>query len=326
MRFRILGPLEVQVDGGWSGINAPKWRTVLAVLLLQAGEVVSTDQLINEVWPEQPAGRQQPDQRLRLTAAQADRRPGGQGAGDPLPRLPAAGRRPTTSTRAGSPGWPPRAGRPCPPGTARARPTCSARPSACGRAAGRWPTFPLAAGQRRGQPAGGSPGRGAGAAHQRRPRPAAARRRWWPSCAGCSPITRSARACGPCSCARCTARAGRRRPWRRYAQAREVIADELGVDPSAELRQLHQQMLQADAGSGSPIRNENRRGGLPLRRCRPGRRPAVRGHSARARGASPAAMTAAVTGPPARARCPPRGAAAAGRPAAGGHPGLHRPR
>ena len=37
-----------------------------------------------------------------------------------------------------------------------------------------------------------------------------------------------------------------------YAQAREVIADELGVEPSAELRQLHQQMLRADAGSGRP--------------------------------------------------------------------------
>ena len=56
MRFRILGPLEVQVDGSWSGINAPKWRTVLAVLLLQAGQVVSTDRLISEVWPEEHAG------------------------------------------------------------------------------------------------------------------------------------------------------------------------------------------------------------------------------------------------------------------------------
>ena len=51
MRFRILGPLEVQVDGSWSSISAPKWRTVLAVLLLRAGEVVSTDQLITEMWP-----------------------------------------------------------------------------------------------------------------------------------------------------------------------------------------------------------------------------------------------------------------------------------
>ena len=52
MRFRILGPVEVQVDGGWSSISATKWRTMLAVLLLRAGEVVPTEQLIGEVWPE----------------------------------------------------------------------------------------------------------------------------------------------------------------------------------------------------------------------------------------------------------------------------------
>ena len=57
MQFRMLGPLEVQVDGGWSGINAPKWRTVLAVLLLQPGEVVSTDRLISEVWPDKTPNR-----------------------------------------------------------------------------------------------------------------------------------------------------------------------------------------------------------------------------------------------------------------------------
>jgi len=57
MRFRVLGPLEVQVDGNWSGINAPKWRTVLAVLLLQPGQIVSTDQLIGEVWPADTPAR-----------------------------------------------------------------------------------------------------------------------------------------------------------------------------------------------------------------------------------------------------------------------------
>ena len=57
MQFRMLGPLEVQVDGSWSGINAAKWRTVLAVLLLQPGQVVSTDRLITEVWPEDTPAR-----------------------------------------------------------------------------------------------------------------------------------------------------------------------------------------------------------------------------------------------------------------------------
>jgi DNA-binding SARP family transcriptional activator len=57
MQFRMLGPLEVQVDGSWSGINAAKWRTVLAVLLLQPGQVVSTDRLITEVWPDETPAR-----------------------------------------------------------------------------------------------------------------------------------------------------------------------------------------------------------------------------------------------------------------------------
>ncbi len=57
MRFRMLGPLEVQVDGSWSGITAAKWRTVLAVLLLQPGQVVSTERLISEVWPDETPAR-----------------------------------------------------------------------------------------------------------------------------------------------------------------------------------------------------------------------------------------------------------------------------
>jgi len=54
MQFRILGPVEVQVDGSWISISATKWRTVLAVLLLRPREVVLTEQLISEVWPENP--------------------------------------------------------------------------------------------------------------------------------------------------------------------------------------------------------------------------------------------------------------------------------
>src|ERR1039457_7657224 len=57
MRFRILGPVEVQVDGGWSSISAPKLRTVLAVLLLRVCEIVSIDQLVGEVWPDDPPAR-----------------------------------------------------------------------------------------------------------------------------------------------------------------------------------------------------------------------------------------------------------------------------
>jgi DNA-binding SARP family transcriptional activator len=46
----MLGPLEVQTEKGWTEVSAPKWRTVLAMLLLNPGQVVSTDRLIEEVW------------------------------------------------------------------------------------------------------------------------------------------------------------------------------------------------------------------------------------------------------------------------------------
>ncbi len=49
-KFRLLGPLEVRVDEEWRGINAPKWRSVLATLLISAGQIVSVDTLIDEVW------------------------------------------------------------------------------------------------------------------------------------------------------------------------------------------------------------------------------------------------------------------------------------
>ncbi|MBO0774231.1 MAG: winged helix-turn-helix domain-containing protein, partial [Actinobacteria bacterium] len=52
--FRILGPLEIWTGQAWTGIQAPKWRALLAVLLLQPGELVSTGRLIDELWGEQP--------------------------------------------------------------------------------------------------------------------------------------------------------------------------------------------------------------------------------------------------------------------------------
>jgi DNA-binding SARP family transcriptional activator/tetratricopeptide (TPR) repeat protein len=57
VRFRILGPLEVWTDEGWSGIGAPKWRALLATLLLHPGQVVSTERLIAGLWGEDPPDR-----------------------------------------------------------------------------------------------------------------------------------------------------------------------------------------------------------------------------------------------------------------------------
>jgi DNA-binding SARP family transcriptional activator/tetratricopeptide (TPR) repeat protein len=57
MRFRILGPLEVLADGTWQPIGAEKWRSLLACLLLRAGEVVSTDALTDELWGDAPPAK-----------------------------------------------------------------------------------------------------------------------------------------------------------------------------------------------------------------------------------------------------------------------------
>jgi DNA-binding SARP family transcriptional activator/Tfp pilus assembly protein PilF len=56
-RFRVLGPLEVQTDQGWTSIGASKWRAALACMLLNAGQIVSTDTLIDELWGEAPPAR-----------------------------------------------------------------------------------------------------------------------------------------------------------------------------------------------------------------------------------------------------------------------------
>jgi DNA-binding SARP family transcriptional activator len=55
--FRILGPLEARTGQGWTKIGAAKQRSVLATLLLRPGELVPTDVLIDEVWPGKPPAR-----------------------------------------------------------------------------------------------------------------------------------------------------------------------------------------------------------------------------------------------------------------------------
>src|SRR5271166_6366189 len=57
MRFRLLGPLEIRAGEDWRGIGAPKWRSVLAALLIHPGQIVSADTLINEVWGDAPPAR-----------------------------------------------------------------------------------------------------------------------------------------------------------------------------------------------------------------------------------------------------------------------------
>jgi predicted ATPase/DNA-binding SARP family transcriptional activator len=55
--FLILGPLEVRVDGAPVRLGGAKQRAVLAALLLEPNEVVSSEVLIDRVWGEEPPDR-----------------------------------------------------------------------------------------------------------------------------------------------------------------------------------------------------------------------------------------------------------------------------
>ena len=60
VEFRILGPLEVRVDGAAVRVGGPKQRALLALLLCNANRVVSRDTLIDELLSDQPAGSADP--------------------------------------------------------------------------------------------------------------------------------------------------------------------------------------------------------------------------------------------------------------------------
>ncbi len=54
MEFRILGPFEVEDDGGTIRLAGAKQRALLVLLLLSRGRPVSTDRLIEDVWNGSP--------------------------------------------------------------------------------------------------------------------------------------------------------------------------------------------------------------------------------------------------------------------------------
>ncbi|HEX6654321.1 MAG TPA: ABC transporter substrate-binding protein [Thermoleophilaceae bacterium] len=57
MRFLVLGPLAVEVDGLAITIGGGKERALLALLLVNSGEVVPRDRLIDELWAGDPPER-----------------------------------------------------------------------------------------------------------------------------------------------------------------------------------------------------------------------------------------------------------------------------
>ena len=54
MRFRLLGPIEVTDRDRALPLGGTKQRSLLALLLLDANEIVSTDRIIAELWGDAP--------------------------------------------------------------------------------------------------------------------------------------------------------------------------------------------------------------------------------------------------------------------------------
>jgi DNA-binding SARP family transcriptional activator len=54
---RVLGPLEVLADGRSIDLGHHKQRALLALLLINANRVVSTDAIREEIWGKMPMAR-----------------------------------------------------------------------------------------------------------------------------------------------------------------------------------------------------------------------------------------------------------------------------
>ena len=89
MEFRILGAMEVLHDGQSLRLGGARPRTLLAILLTRAGRVVPTDTLIDELWEGKPPASAASALRVHVTnlrAALEPKRP----RTSPSVRLPAA--------------------------------------------------------------------------------------------------------------------------------------------------------------------------------------------------------------------------------------------
>jgi DNA-binding SARP family transcriptional activator len=50
----MLGPVRVRNTSGWVPVPATQQRSLLAALLIRAGQLVDTDRLVEELWGERP--------------------------------------------------------------------------------------------------------------------------------------------------------------------------------------------------------------------------------------------------------------------------------
>lgn len=67
LEFGILGPLQVLADGRQVVVAAPSQRALLAVLLLRPNQVVTTGQLIEDLWGPAPPARAEASLRVKVS-------------------------------------------------------------------------------------------------------------------------------------------------------------------------------------------------------------------------------------------------------------------
>jgi len=289
MRFRILGPLEVWSAEGWAAIGAPKWRSLLACLLVRPGQLVSTESLILELWGDSPPAKANNlvsiyVHRLRRLIGDTEgrvlvhRAPGyllRVGPGDldldEFERLVADGRSALAAA------VPERAFALCTEalGLWRGRLLADVAPSALiGTEAERANELRLDAAELHAE-AGLASGRSTQLVPELR------------RLVADNPIREGLWLL----LIRALDEAGRHaEALDTYTQARQVIADELGVDPGAELQQLYAELLAADASSARP-RTRPRQPDLPAGRAAtaaPGVSPDAASGGRSASGARPA--------------------------------------
>ena len=266
----VLGPLRVRVGTDERPVGGRRERVLLALLSTTPGRHVGDDRIIDELWGDDPpAGATSAVQVAvsRLRRALGERRRGTPRRRRLRPRGRRGRRRPCSSAAADRVGGSTR--------QRRWRPTDAAL--------GLWrgePYVGLGAApdpRRRGDPArGGAAGPGGG------PRPGAAGprpARGGPPHAGPArgrPIP-SASGCGRSWRSRSTAATDRPTPSRRCGLLRAALVEELGVDPSASVRELEQRVLAQDPALDGPA---------PTRPTAPARGPTGGGDRHRARACS----------------------------------------
>ena len=57
MRVRVLGELEVEVDGTVVDLGGPKPRTLVGLLVAAGGRPVPVEHLIDQIWGDSPPAR-----------------------------------------------------------------------------------------------------------------------------------------------------------------------------------------------------------------------------------------------------------------------------